>query len=99
MPMFYDDIRLITRAEPVLVRARIISATLSDGTGIRVRVFRRDFEWNFTHVASGGKLAGYPDYNQTKAIRKFTAFIGTISPAKLDAAVAALHAEYAPLAP
>lgn len=83
--MVYANIRLVTASEPIPVRARVITAALSDGSEIRVGVFRRDFEWNFTDIESGGKIAGYPDYLQDKAIAKFNAFLAEISPKRYAA--------------
>ena len=93
MAMLYEDIRLVTISEPIRVRARVITASLSDGSEIRVGVFRRNFEWNFTDIDTGGKMAGYADYLQAKAITKFNAFISEISPARYAAAREKLQAE------
>ncbi len=83
MAMVYEDILLVTPNGPIPVRARVLAGTLSDGSRIRAGCFRKDFEWNFTDIETGGKLFGCPDYLQTRAIRKFARMMSEITPKQL----------------
>jgi hypothetical protein len=86
VPWRFEDIKIITNAGPLPVRARVIEATIADGSTLPVGVFRRKLEWSFTDLESGGKIMGVPDYDQAVAIAKFQEEMEAITPEQVRAA-------------